>query len=123
MRRTLTRGVVAAALVAAVVLPAAGCSAVDDTKACNTITQDISDVSSTGMSQTDDPDALAQTYRDGAKKIREDAADASDDVKSAADKAADAMESLADQVAARSTQQPDQQPLIDAGQDLKAACT
>lgn len=120
MRRMLSRGIVAVALTAAVVGTAAGCSS-NNTEACTNIAQDMKDISSDAMKHVDDPEAMAQSYRDGAAKIRKDADGADGDVKDAADKAATAVENMADQVSQLSTS-PDTHSLIDAGHELKAAC-
>lgn len=99
----------------------AGCGG-DTTAACDTIQKELRNITTTGMQQTGDVNALAKTYKDGAARIRSAGADAGGDVESAANDTAKALEDMGTAVTSGSTQMPDPAPLTNAGIKLKEAC-
>ena len=106
----------------AATLATSGCGG-DSKAACDKIQAEIQNVSTAGMKQISDPQAVEKTYQDGAAKIRAEGKTAGGDVEAAANDVAAALEDLGKQVGARSTKAPDQAPLTNAGIKLKAACS
>lgn len=130
MRTTPMRIAGACALTAALALSATACAGSGNKKAaCDKLQKTITDVSQQGMTQVNNPSALAQTYANGASTMRQEGKDSGDgDVEKAADHAASALEGLGQQVktvagsGSTTPQMPDTSNLISAGQELKKAC-
>jgi hypothetical protein len=115
------------AVTASLAISATACGGAQKKDACDKLQQTIANVSRTGMTQISDPNALAQTYANGAQQMRQQGKDSGDgDVKKAANDVASAMESLGQQVKSMNNggtpQMPDSGPMISAGRDLKSAC-
>ncbi len=127
-KRTVADGVrrhlVALGIVGVLVVAGCGGNSGDKQAACKSIEQEIQHSAEMGMQQVSDPAAFAKTYRDGAAAIRSQA-DRSGDaaVKTAANRAASALQRLGEQVNGGSEELPDSGALIQAGADLKAACS
>lgn len=120
MLRTVPRvlfvmGVVAAATTA-------GCGGVDKTQPCKNIQQEIQNLLQTGMNQINDPQALSNTLRESATKIRNEGEPVGGDVEQASDEAGAALEHLADRLTQGAPQQSDLDPLIEAGTKIRSAC-
>ncbi|MFC7547668.1 hypothetical protein [Plantactinospora sp. GCM10030261] len=120
MPRTITRLLSTVTLAAAVAVVGTACGGGDTKAACDSIQQEMTNITSTGMQQTSDPAALSKTYSDGAEKIRGYGKDAGGDVEDAANDIAAAMEDLGKKASAG--QMPDAQALGNAGIKLKNAC-
>jgi archaellum component FlaG (FlaF/FlaG flagellin family) len=107
---------------------AVACGGSGDKKAaCSKMQQTIAEVSRKGMTQISDPNALAQTYANGANTIRQQAKDSGDDkVESAGTDVAAALDKLGTQVknltSGGTPQMPDTASLTNAGTRLKTAC-
>ena len=126
MTQTPLRLTGALALTTALALSATACGSGDKKAACEKLQNTIQQTSRTGMTQINDPNALAQTYATGAATMRQEGKDSGDgDVEKAANHAASAMEKLGSQVkstAGGNPQMPDSSDLISAGKELKSAC-
>lgn len=128
MRTSGVRIIVVSVVTAALALSATACGGSEQKKsACDKLQQTIGNVSKTGMTQINNPNALAETYSNGAQQMREQGKDSGDDdVEKAANEAASAMDSLGQQMKALGSggtpQMPDTAPLTTAGVHLKAAC-
>lgn len=117
-------------LTAALALSAAACAGSGDkTAACRKLQSTIQEASQTGMTQTSDPNGLAETYANAATRMRQEGKAAGDDaVEKAANHAATALETLGGQVKSLAAgggttpQMPDTNDLINAGKELKSAC-
>lgn len=107
--------------VVAAVAATTGCGA-DKQEACKNIEQEIQTLFQKASTQINDPQALAQTLRDSAEKVRDQGGPVGGDVESASEDAAGALERVADRMADGKTQQSDLQPLLDAGTKLRQAC-
>lgn len=112
---------------------AAGGSPGTNAQVCNDIRQTMTDVSQKGVQQlrdspTVDPAAVAQTYRDAATTIRQQAESGDGDVRRAANKVADEVDKLGDGLAGladthTAPRMPDLNGLTAAGRELQQACT
>ncbi|MCO5968562.1 hypothetical protein [Actinoallomurus soli] len=107
-------------------LSAAACGSGNKKAACDKLQSTIQETTRTGMTQINDPNALAQTYANAAAKMRRQGKDSGDGkVQKAADHAASAMEQLAGQMrqtASGNPQMPDTSNLVNSGKELKQAC-
>lgn len=109
----------------AVAATTAGCGGetVDKPQACANIQQEFQSLVQAGTQQREDPQALAETLRSSATKIRDQgAAVEGDDVEQATHDAATALEQLADRLAAGEPQQADLNTLVESGTKIRAAC-
>ncbi|GAA4633147.1 hypothetical protein GCM10023196_069550 [Actinoallomurus vinaceus] len=126
MTQTPLRFAGALALTTALALSATACGSADKKAACEKLQNTIQQTSRTGMTQINNPNALAQTYVNSAATMRQEGKDSGDgDVEKAANHAASAMEKLGGQVKASAggnPQFPDSSDLISAGKELKQAC-
>lgn len=124
MLRTVPRVLVAVGVVVAAAT-AAGCGGddtVDKTQACANIQQEFMNLVQAGTQQRQDPQALAETLRNSATKIREQGGSVKGDVEQATGEAATALDQLADRLAAGGPQQSDLDTLVDSGTRIRAAC-
>ena len=116
----IPRVLVAVGVVAAVATTT-GCGA-DKQEACKNIEQEIQTLFQRASTQIDDPQALAQSLRDSAGRVRDQGGPVGGDVEQASEDAAGALERVADRITDGKTQQSDLQPLLDAGAKLRQAC-
>ena len=121
MLRTIPRVLVAMGVVAAVATTAA-CGGADKTEACNNIEQEVQNLFQTASQQIDDPQALANTLRDSATKIRDEGEPVGGAVEQASEETASALTQLADRLAEGNAQQSDLDPLLQAGTKIREAC-
>lgn len=107
--------------VVAVAATTTACGA-DKQEACKNIQQEIQTLFQTASKQIDDPQALGNTLRDSAGKIRDQGGPVGGDVEQASEDAAGALERVAERMADGAPQQSDLRPLVDAGTKLREAC-
>lgn len=99
----------------------AGCG-VDKAQPCKNIEQEIQSLQA-GMKESTDLQALSETLRGSATKIRDEGESVGGDVENASGEAATALEHLADQLSEGGTlQQSDVAPLREAGPKIGSAC-
>lgn len=121
MLRLIPRVLVAMGVVAAAATTTA-CGA-DKQEACKNIQQEIQNLAQTASKQIDDPQALGNTLRDSAGRIREQGGPVGGDVEQASEEAAGALERVAGRMAdGTPPQAADLTPLVDAGTKVREAC-
>lgn len=121
MLRTIPR-VLAAIGVAAVAATTAACGGADKTQACDNIEQEFQNLVQATSQHIDDPEAMANSVRQSAEKIREEGEPVGGDVEAATEEAATALTRLAERVADGTIQQTDLDPLVTAGTKIRQAC-
>ncbi len=120
----LRRHLLGLAIVSVLVVAGCGGNSGDKRVACTNIEQEMQHLAQTGMQQVSDPAAFARTYSDGAAAVRSQGDRSGDaEVRATANRAASALQSLGEQVGSGGAELPDSGPLIQAGADLKAACS
>ncbi|HZE34286.1 MAG TPA: hypothetical protein VE198_22980 [Actinoallomurus sp.] len=99
MRRTPIRIAGMCAVAATMAASVAACGNGDKKTACDKLQETITQVSQSGVAQTNDPNGLANTYYSSATTMRQEGRDSGDtDVESAANDAATALEQLSQQL-------------------------
>lgn len=122
--RTIPCVLVAVGVVAAAAA-AAGCGAdktADKTQACANIQQEFQSLVQAGTQQRQDPQALSESLRNSATKIRDQGGAVEGDVEQATSEAATALEQLADRLTTGTPQQSDLDTLVESGTKIRAAC-
>lgn len=126
MLRTIPRVLAAMAVVAAAATTA-GCgdavTTADKNQACTNIQQEFQNLVQAGTQQRQDPQALSETLRGSATKIRDQGAAVKGDVEQATGEAATALEQLASRLASGTPEQADLNTLVQSGTKISTACS
>ncbi|GAB2805354.1 hypothetical protein GCM10027176_07860 [Actinoallomurus bryophytorum] len=110
------------AVAATMAASVAACGNDDKKTACDKLQETITQVSQSGVAQTNDPNGLANTYYSSATTMRQEGRDSGDnDVESAANDAATALEQLSQQLTTMDRDGRGAPPQLSAGTSLMSA--
>jgi hypothetical protein len=122
MRRTPIRIAGMCAVAATMAASVAACGNDEKKTACDKLQETITQVSQSGVAQTNDPNGLANTYYSSATTMRQEGRDSGDnDVESAANDAATALEQLSQQLTTMDRDGRGAPPALSAGTSLMSA--